>query len=64
MSHSNSQVFGDNDHLNAIFDQLDVAEDVRRRLAQPQQTVQINIPVRMDDGALRFFPSWRIRYDD
>ncbi|MAC33770.1 Glu/Leu/Phe/Val family dehydrogenase [Parahaliea mediterranea] len=64
MSHPNSEVFGNNDHLNAIFDQLGVAEDVRRRLAQPQQTVQTNVPVRMDDGSLQFFPAWRIRYDD
>ncbi|MBL4610700.1 MAG: Glu/Leu/Phe/Val dehydrogenase, partial [Pseudomonas sp.] len=64
MSHSNDQSFGDDGHLNGIFDQLDVPEDVRRRLAQAQQTVQINIPIRMDDGALQFFPAWRIRYDD
>ncbi len=64
MAHQNFQAFGDHDHLNAIFDQLDVAEDVRRCLAQPKQTVQINVPVRMDDGALRFFPAWRIRYDN
>lgn len=66
MSHikSQAQAFGDNDHLRAIFDRLDVSEDVRLRLAQPQQTVQINIPVRRDDGTLQFFPAWRIRFDD
>ena len=36
MSHSNDQSFGDDGHLNGIFDQLDVPEDVRRRLAQAQ----------------------------
>ena len=64
MSHSNAQAFGDNGHLNGIFNQLDVPDDVRRRLAQPQQSVQVNIPIRMDDGTLQFFPAWRIRYDD
>ncbi|WP_269801101.1 MULTISPECIES: hypothetical protein [Halomonadaceae] len=41
MSHSNAQAFGDNGHLNGIFNQLDVPDDVRRRLAQPQQSVQV-----------------------
>jgi len=57
VSHTNTQ-------LNAIFDQLNIPQDVRQRLAQPQQTVQVNIPVRMDDGSLQLFPAWRIRYND
>lgn len=64
MSHSSAQAFGDNGHLNKIFDQLDISEDVRRRLAQPQQTMLINVPVRMDDGVLQFFPAWRVLYDN
>ena len=64
MSQSKPTPFGENDHLNAIFDQLDVSDDARRRLAQPMQTVQANIPVRMDDGSLQFFQAWRIRYND
>lgn len=50
--------------LNSIFDRLDISNDLRQRLAQPQQTVQVNIPVRMDNGSLQFFPAWRIRYND
>lgn len=53
-----------NDHLNATFDRLNVSEDVRRRLAQPMQTVQVNIPVRVDDGSLQFFQVWHIQYND
>ncbi|MDT8322139.1 MAG: Glu/Leu/Phe/Val dehydrogenase [Xanthomonadales bacterium] len=64
MSQSNSTPFGNNDHLNTVFDRLDVSEDVRRRLAQPMQTVHVNIPVRMDDGSLQFFEAWRIQFDD
>ncbi len=50
--------------LDALFDRLNIAKDIRRRLAQPQQTVQANIPVRMDDGSLQLFPAWRVRYND
>lgn len=53
-----------NSLLNSIFDRLDIPNDLRQRLAQPQQTVQVNIPVRMDNGSLQFFPAWRIRYND
>lgn len=64
MNQSESAPFSGNDHLNAIFDQLDVSDDARRRLAQPMQIVQVNIPVRMDNGSLQFFPAWRIQYND
>ncbi|HIG18057.1 MAG TPA: hypothetical protein EYQ31_12675 [Candidatus Handelsmanbacteria bacterium] len=42
MSHSNDQSFGDDGHLNGIFDQLDVPEDVRRRLAQARMFPELN----------------------
>lgn len=64
MTQSKPNPSGSDDPLNAIFDQLDVSDDARRRLAQPMQTVQVNIPVRMDDGSLQFFQAWRIQYDD
>lgn len=64
MSQSKSKPFGNDDHRDAIFDRLDVSDDARRRLAQPMQTVQVKIPVRMDDGSLQFFQAWRIQYDD
>lgn len=64
MPQSESKASGENDQLNAIFDQLDVSDNARRRLAQPMQTLQVNIPVRMDNGSLQFFQAWRIQYDD
>lgn len=64
MSQSTSRLFGEHDHLNAISDQLDVSDDVRRRLALSMQTVQVNIPVRMDDGSLQFFEAWLVQYDN
>lgn len=50
--------------LEGVYDRLNVSEDARRRLAQPKLTLQVNIPVRMDDGSLRVFPGWRVQYDD
>jgi glutamate dehydrogenase (NADP+) len=35
-----------------------------QRLRQPKQFVEVNFPVRMDDGSLRIFTGYRCRYDD
>lgn len=55
----NAQTF-----LESIFERLDVADDVRKRLACAKFTAQFSIPVRMDDGALKMFQGWRVQYDD
>lgn len=34
------------------------------RLSRPKQTLEVSIPVRMDDGSLRVFEGYRCRYDD
>lgn len=46
-----------------IFDRLDVDDDVRQRLQQPNRIHQAAIPVRMDNGDLRVFQGWRAQYD-
>lgn len=50
--------------IESIFERLDVAEDVRQRLARAKFTAQVSIPVRMDDGSLEVFQGWRVQYDD
>jgi glutamate dehydrogenase (NAD(P)+) len=32
-------------------------------LQRPKREVNVNIPVRMDDGEIRVFPSFRIQYN-
>lgn len=34
------------------------------RLSHPMATLQVSIPVRMDDGSLRIFQGYRVRYND
>ncbi|MDX2132852.1 MAG: Glu/Leu/Phe/Val dehydrogenase [Planctomycetota bacterium] len=34
------------------------------RLRSPRQMLEVSIPVRMDDGALRLFTGYRCKYDD
>jgi glutamate dehydrogenase (NADP+) len=37
--------------------------EVLERLSQPHYVLQVAIPVRMDDGSLRVFTGYRVRYD-
>ncbi len=38
--------------------------EVLERLKYPRASLQVSIPVRMDDGSLRVFEGYRVRYDD
>ena len=50
--------------LEAVFNHIDIDEEVMTRLSVPKRSIIANIPVRMDDGSLRVFPAYRVQYDD
>jgi glutamate dehydrogenase (NADP+) len=50
--------------LEAAIDHADVSPDTIERLRLPKSVLKVSIPVRMDDGALRVFAGYRVRYDD
>ncbi|MDQ3974104.1 MAG: Glu/Leu/Phe/Val dehydrogenase [Actinomycetota bacterium] len=41
-----------------------VSDDTLERLRLPKSVLKVSVPVRMDDGSLRTFPGYRVRYDD
>jgi glutamate dehydrogenase (NADP+) len=41
-----------------------IADDVIERLRYPRASLSVAIPIRMDDGSLRVFQGYRVRYDD
>ena len=41
-----------------------ISDDAGERLKYPKTSLSVSIPVRMDDGSLRIFPGYRVRYDD
>ena len=43
---------------------LEMSDDAIERLRLPASSLKVSIPVRMDDGTLRTFPGYRVRYDD
>jgi glutamate dehydrogenase (NADP+) len=53
-----------NARLEAAIDHADVSRDTIERLKLPKSVLKVSIPVRMDDGALKVFAGYRVRYDD
>ena len=60
---------------SSVFDeakgQLDKAlkhyridEESELRLRSPKSVLQVSLPVRMDDGSLKVFQGYRVRYND
>ena len=43
---------------------VDIDDEALLRLKTPKQVLEVAIPVRMDDGALRVFQGYRVRHDD
>ncbi|MEX2620777.1 MAG: Glu/Leu/Phe/Val dehydrogenase [Egibacteraceae bacterium] len=51
-------------HLEQALRHAAVSEDTLERLEHPKSTLKVSIPVRMDNGTLRTFRGYRVRYDD
>jgi len=60
----NSLFQGAGARLEAAAAAADVSAEALERLRLPRSVLKVSIPVRMDDGELRTFPGYRVRYDD
>ena len=50
--------------LDEALEYASISDDAIERLKLPKSSLKVSIPVRMDDGELRIFPGYRVRYDD
>lgn len=50
--------------LEKALKYVSISEDASERLKYPKASLSVSIPVRMDDGSLRIFQGYRVRYDD
>ncbi|NET46161.1 Glu/Leu/Phe/Val dehydrogenase [Okeania sp. SIO2B3] len=50
--------------LEKALKYVSLSEDTKERLKYPKASLIVSIPVRMDDGSLRVFQGYRVRYDD
>jgi glutamate dehydrogenase (NADP+) len=53
-----------NQRLEKALRYVTICEDAVERLKSPKASLSVSIPVRMDDGSLRVFQGYRVRYDD
>jgi glutamate dehydrogenase (NADP+) len=62
MDHAN--LFDDaRTRLVEVCQAIEIQGDASERLMQPSLSLQVSVPVRMDDGSLKVFPGWRIQYN-
>ncbi len=50
--------------LEAALKYIAISDDAIERLKYPKASLSVSIPLRMDDGSLRIFQGYRVRYDD
>jgi glutamate dehydrogenase (NADP+) len=50
--------------LEEALKYVSISEDAIERLRYPKASLSVSIPVRMDNGTLRVFQGYRVRYDD
>ena len=50
--------------LDRAAEFAEIDGEALERLRHPKSILQVSIPVRMDDGSLRVFQGFRVRYDD
>ncbi|MEO1298146.1 MAG: Glu/Leu/Phe/Val dehydrogenase [Cyanobacteria bacterium J06636_16] len=53
-----------NRRLARALKHVQISEDASERLKFPKASLKVSIPVRMDNGSLRVFEGYRVRYDD
>ncbi len=62
MSHSLFE--GATQRLEEALNHAKISEDTIERLRLPKACLKVSVPLRMDNGELRVFPGYRVRYDD
>ncbi|MDY6784681.1 MAG: Glu/Leu/Phe/Val dehydrogenase [Cyanobacteriota bacterium] len=50
--------------LELALKHVSMSDDALSRLKYPKASLSVSIPVRMDNGSLRVFQGYRVRYDD
>jgi glutamate dehydrogenase (NADP+) len=50
--------------FDAALEHVDLSDDTVERLRYPSASHEVSIPVRMDDGRLRTFRGYRVRWDE
>lgn len=63
MTDTLNPLVGAQEKVKAACDKLGADPAVYELLKEPQRTIEINIPVKMDDGSLKVFKGWRAAHN-
>lgn len=55
---------GAKNQLEKAFKYYQIDDETHLRLQSPKATLEVSVPVRLDNGSLRFFQGYRVRYSD
>ena len=61
---ANSLLSDASKRLEKALKHVNISEDAIARLQHPKTSLSVSIPVRMDNGSLKVFSGYRVRYDD
>ena len=61
---SNSTFESAKRQLDKALEFYQIDEETAARLHSPKSSLQVSVPVRMDDGSLKIFQGYRVRYND
>jgi glutamate dehydrogenase (NAD(P)+) len=51
-------------YFNRAADELEISESMRRMLAIPKREIQVEVPIRLDNGEIATFIGYRVQHDD
>ncbi|MCB9358425.1 Glu/Leu/Phe/Val dehydrogenase [Candidatus Woesearchaeota archaeon] len=50
--------------LDRALGHIQISDDAKEILRSPKETIEVSIPVRKDDGSLKVFTGYRVRFND
>lgn len=50
--------------LDKVFQYIKIDAEILERLKHPKASLEVSLPIRLDNGILRNFTGYRVRYDD
>lgn len=53
-----------NERVDEALKHIEVSEDLVETLSVPQSVLKVSVSVRMDNGSLKVFPGYRVRYNN
>jgi glutamate dehydrogenase (NADP+) len=55
---------GAKERLERAYAKMEVSNETQEILANPKEILGVSLPIRMDDGSLRTFQGYRVRFND